>query len=313
MAQCLAAVREIVVDALPDVAAIEPFGSAANGLGVRSGNDIDVTVVIPELLALSDEPPEDEEEEGQGRDTGANGEGAKGEGVNGEGANGEAPQMQMHAARAQGGEGRAEGTGEEEERPRPRRKRGPRTETYGKLIGILGEVFSEASSFDNVKAITTARVPVLKVRHVPSGVSCDVTMNNLLALHNTRMLRDYVSIDPRVKALTMIVKHWAKRRAVNEAYRGTLSSYCYVVMCIHCLQNRPVPVLPVLQEGDVEPQEVLGWNVAYRCVGVPLIPAHVDWAGHPLSPSPSPSPPPSRGCPPPMQQASGARSRRVRF
>lgn len=29
---------------------------------------------------------------------------------------------------------------------------------------------------------------------------------------------------------------------------GTLSSYCYVLMCIHLLQTRPVPVLPVLQQ-----------------------------------------------------------------
>jgi DNA polymerase sigma len=44
-----------------------------------------------------------------------------------------------------------------------------------------------------------------------------------------------------------LVKHWAKQRAVNDPYRGTLSSYCYVLMCIHLLQTRSPPVLPVLQ------------------------------------------------------------------
>ena len=33
---------------------------------------------------------------------------------------------------------------------------------------------------------------------------------------------------------------------VNDAYRGTLSSYGYVLMCIHLLQQRQPPVLPCL-------------------------------------------------------------------
>ncbi len=34
---------------------------------------------------------------------------------------------------------------------------------------------------------------------------------------------------------------------VNDSYRGTLSSYCYTLMCIHHLQTRETPVLPCLQ------------------------------------------------------------------
>ena len=33
---------------------------------------------------------------------------------------------------------------------------------------------------------------------------------------------------------------------VNDSYRGTLSSYCYVLMCIHLLQQRQPPILPCL-------------------------------------------------------------------
>ncbi|KAK3274596.1 UTP:RNA uridylyltransferase [Cymbomonas tetramitiformis] len=35
---------------------------------------------------------------------------------------------------------------------------------------------------------------------------------------------------------------------VNNTYRGTLSSYAYVLMCIHTCQRRTPPILPVLQE-----------------------------------------------------------------
>ena len=37
------------------------------------------------------------------------------------------------------------------------------------------------------------------------------------------------------------------RAQVNDSYRGTLSSYCYVLMCIHLLQQRQPAILPCLQ------------------------------------------------------------------
>ena len=73
-------------------------------------------------------------------------------------------------------------------------------------------------------------------------------MNNLLACINTKLLADYCAIEPRLAPLVALVKHWAKQRAVNDPYRGTLSSYCYVLMCIFLLQTRPVPALPALQQ-----------------------------------------------------------------
>lgn len=75
----------------------------------------------------------------------------------------------------------------------------------------------------------------------------DVTVNNILAIVNTKLLRDYAAVDDRLLQLVFVVKLWAKRRQVNDSYRGTLSSYCYVLMCIHLLQQRSPPVLPCLQ------------------------------------------------------------------
>ena len=53
--------------------------------------------------------------------------------------------------------------------------------------------------------------------------------------------------DPRVKELAYVVKHWAKRRCVNNASEGTLSSYGYLLCLVHFLQTRNPPVVPNLQ------------------------------------------------------------------
>lgn len=84
-------------------------------------------------------------------------------------------------------------------------------------------------------------------QHWRVQVQVDITVNNILAIVNTKLLRDYAAIDDRLLQLVFVVKLWAKRRQVNDSYRGTLSSYCYVLMCIHLLQQRSPPALPCLQ------------------------------------------------------------------
>ena len=43
----------------------------------------------------------------------------------------------------------------------------------------------------------------------------DITVNNILAIVNTKLLADYVKLDERLLQLCCIVKHWAKRRQVS--------------------------------------------------------------------------------------------------
>jgi DNA polymerase sigma len=110
-----------------------------------------------------------------------------------------------------------------------------------KLADIL-----KAGNLQNIQALTRARVPIVKLMDPVTGLSCDICVNNLLAVVNTKLLKDYAQIDRRLRQLAFIVKHWAKSRCVNETYQGTLSSYAYVIMCIHLLQLRRI--LPCLQE-----------------------------------------------------------------
>ncbi|KAK4231273.1 Poly(A) RNA polymerase protein cid1 [Podospora fimiseda] len=81
------------------------------------------------------------------------------------------------------------------------------------------------------------------------GVQCDINFSAHLALQNTLLLRCYSHSDPRVRPLVLFVKHWAKVRQINSPYRGTLSSYGYVLMMLHYLVNIAQPfVCPNLQE-----------------------------------------------------------------
>lgn len=95
------------------------------------------------------------------------------------------------------------------------------------------------------------------------GVQCDINFSAQLALQNTHLLRCYSLTDPRVRPLVLFVKHWAKVRGINTPYRGTLSSYGYVLMVMHYLINIARPaVCPNLQgmaphtEQHISPEQI---------------------------------------------------------
>mmetsp|Transcript_24135 Transcript_24135/g.95061 ORF Transcript_24135/g.95061 Transcript_24135/m.95061 type:complete len:784 (-) Transcript_24135:1766-4117(-) len=118
-----------------------------------------------------------------------------------------------------------------------------------------------------------ARVPIVQFFDPVSGYKVDMCVNNELARHNTELIATYVSLDWRVKPLVLALKYWAKCRRINEAYRGTLSSYAYALLMIHFLVRRPKPVLPCLQQSYQstpirDPENVPrrideGWNVYF--------------------------------------------------
>ncbi|TVY15834.1 Terminal uridylyltransferase cid1 [Lachnellula arida] len=90
------------------------------------------------------------------------------------------------------------------------------------------------------------------------GIQCDINFSAHLAIHNTLLLRCYSHCDPRVKLVILFIKHWAKVRGINTPYRGSLSSYGYVLMVLHYLVNVASPgVCPNLQIDRKDPPSYL--------------------------------------------------------
>ncbi len=90
------------------------------------------------------------------------------------------------------------------------------------------------------------------------GIQCDINFSAQLGLHNTLLLRCYSLTDSRVKPLILFIKYWARVRAINTPYRGSLSSYGYVLMVLHYLVNIAKPfVCPNLQLLQQNPPQYL--------------------------------------------------------
>jgi len=106
----------------------------------------------------------------------------------------------------------------------------------------------EKYNMTEIYTVQEAKVPICKFVDPETNLSCDINVNNTVALENTMMVRTYALIDERAQQLIILIKHYAKRRMINDAKGGTLSSYCWVNMTINFLQQRQPPILPCLHE-----------------------------------------------------------------
>jgi len=154
-----------------------------------------------------------------------------------------------------------------------------RESAFPPVTSVMKKVLSEAflsspftcphaEQFKIVNLVSHARVPVLKLSHIPTGVEVDVCVchsstrslhcimtedappikeftHSHLALLNTELLRDYTLEDSRVRPLIMSIKKWASARSINDSTNSTLTSYAFVLMALYYLQYKCQP--PVLR------------------------------------------------------------------
>ncbi|KAI8602087.1 hypothetical protein EDD21DRAFT_304211, partial [Dissophora ornata] len=117
-----------------------------------------------------------------------------------------------------------------------------------KNVQMLANAFRK-HGMQKVFCVPRAKVPIVKLWDPELHLSCDMNINTSLGLQNTRMIKTYVAIDPRVRPFAMIIKHWARRRVLNDAANGgTISTYTWICIVINFLQMRSPPILPKLHK-----------------------------------------------------------------
>ena len=144
------------------------------------------------------------------------------------------------------------------------------------IIEALADRLQNMHGIRNIQAITSAKVPIIKFLHYETHLEGDISLYNILAQENTRMLRFYSLIDIRVRILGYMVKLFAKICDIGDASRGSLSSYAYILMLIHYLQRCVPPVIPVLQVTQkliqIKNNDLLSYDIPiHRCFRIVII------------------------------------------
>ncbi|XP_059194188.1 poly(A) RNA polymerase GLD2 [Centropristis striata] len=115
------------------------------------------------------------------------------------------------------------------------------------VLSVLQRSFKSLSYVERTQLIR-AKVPILRFRERGSDLEFDLNVNNTVGIRNTFLLRSYAYADLRIRPMILVIKKWARHNQINDASKGTLSSYTLVLMVLHYLQTRRNPVLPSLQK-----------------------------------------------------------------
>lgn len=108
----------------------------------------------------------------------------------------------------------------------------------------LVQALVERDRLGTAQVVRNARVPVAKINSADGTELCDVSVNNVAALENSRFVGGLAQLDSRIQCLGRFIKHWASKRRINNRAEGTLSTYTLILQLFYFLQTRNPPVLP---------------------------------------------------------------------
>lgn len=120
---------------------------------------------------------------------------------------------------------------------------------YERVISTLStllRLFKTLAYVDKALLIR-AKVPILRFKKPDGNLEFDLNVNNTVGIRNTFLLRSYTHADIRIRPFMLVVKKWARHCEINDASKGTLSSYTLALMALNYLQSVKPPVIPSLQ------------------------------------------------------------------
>ena len=125
-----------------------------------------------------------------------------------------------------------------------------------KVLTKIARMLRE-DGMEDVTLIAHAKVPIVKFIDSRTKIPIDISINNSLAIHNTKLLKLYNQCDIRVRPFVLAIKHWALHRGICNAAYGTFSSYAWTLIALQSLQTCNPPILPNIQQGEDRILEVV--------------------------------------------------------
>ncbi|KAK3909237.1 Terminal uridylyltransferase 7 [Frankliniella fusca] len=110
--------------------------------------------------------------------------------------------------------------------------------TFLNYIAAVEEVYSK------VERVVATNFAHANIFH--EGLVVQLSLNNNGAYNTAKLIRDYISIDNRVKPLCIFFRYWGKMCGLDQGENGSWQGHAFPIMVIHFLQQRQV--LPVLHD-----------------------------------------------------------------
>jgi len=91
-------------------------------------------------------------------------------------------------------------------------------------------------------SLIEASYPIVRVKHRSSGIEMDISIADRWCLPTNRLVLQCIErcskvLQLSIRTLILLIKHWSKRRAINDSYHGLLNSFAFTLMAIHFAQS----------------------------------------------------------------------------
>jgi len=97
----------------------------------------------------------------------------------------------------------------------------------------------EAKMASQLERITSARVPIMKMKDRETGMLLDISFNLENGVEGSKLIKEYLVNYPEAKYLVLVLKYYLKQRELNETYSGGVGSFLLFCMIISSLQHHP--------------------------------------------------------------------------
>nr|XP_012231822.1 PREDICTED: speckle targeted PIP5K1A-regulated poly(A) polymerase-like [Linepithema humile] len=106
-----------------------------------------------------------------------------------------------------------------------------------------------------------SRIPIVKVQHVLSGRSCDISVANRLAVETTNIIKYYNRTFPLCRKMILFLKQW-----LHVAGLHFITSYTITWCVIFYLQTMQVfPSISKLIQKENKSRRINGWEIGISC------------------------------------------------
>lgn len=146
-------------------------------------------------------------------------------------------------------------------------------ETRIKLLNRVGYILSAHPDVSDLEVISTARVPIIKFLHLPTGIMCDINCENDIGVKRSQFIAAIQTLDARIPQYFFALKLWAKAHYLLGNPMAALSSYGLVLLALFHLQRTTPSVVPPIASFQFQvpaDQRVTcdGWNLSYKLPAV---------------------------------------------
>lgn len=131
-----------------------------------------------------------------------------------------------------------------------------------KQIPVLNRIkkyLFKNESFGNIVHVRKAKVPILKFKHVPTTVDCDLSVDNEIGVTNTYLVKSYLSMNSHLKTVVLVLKHLLVMNDIKGT--GKITTYILFWMVVFYMQQLDLlPPVMNARETSSAPRIISGWN-----------------------------------------------------